>query len=115
MLHPADVDRCRTLRVVFGTVDIGPRGGVQNEVGVKTGRRRIGDVPVRTRQSDGVGERLGQRVTELATGAGDHGAARWSRSDKIGDRVLHRSATRGSFHATPCSSGLAGSYSSVTK
>ena len=28
--------------------------------------------------------------------------------------VLHRCATRGSFHGTPCSSGSSGSYSSVT-
>ena len=53
-----------------------------------------------------------ERVAELAARARDQGAA--SRADRIGVGVLHRCATRGSFHGTPCSSGSLGSYSSVT-
>ena len=115
MLHASDIHRGRLLRIVLGAVDVGPRGRVQNEVGLERRRRRERDVPVGARQRPRVRERLGERVAELATRARDHSAARWSRSDKIGDRVLHRSTTRGSFHATPCSSGRSGSYSSVTK
>ena len=51
---------------------------------------------------------------ELPAGARDQDAAAASRADRIGDRVLQRSTTRGSSHGTPCSSGSAGSYSSVT-
>ncbi len=71
------------------------------------------DVPVLTAQrQDVVGrERLLQRPAQLAGGAGDQDA---SRADRIGVVVLHRCATRGSFHGIPCSSGSAGSYSSVT-
>jgi hypothetical protein len=47
-----------------------------------------------------------ERVAELAARARDQGAA--SRSERIGVVVLHRCATRGSFHGTPCSSGSAG-------
>ena len=115
VLHPADVDRSRLLRLVLRAVDVRPGGGVQDEIGVQPGRRRQGHVPVRARQRPRLGKRFGEGVAELAARARDQDAARWSRSDRIGDRVLHRWATRGSFHATPCSSGLAGSYSSVTK
>ncbi len=87
---------------------------------VEPGRRRMGDVPVRTGQGARLRELLAKRVPELPGGAGDEGragqeTARRSRSERIGERVLQRSTTRGSFHGTLCSSGLAASYSSVTK
>jgi len=51
---------------------------------------------------------------ELAAGARyEHAAA--SRGERIGVSVLHRCFTRGSAQQTPCSSGSAASYSSVTR
>ena len=43
------------------------------------------------------GKLLRERAAELAARARDYDAL-WSRSDRIGDVVLQRSATRGSFH-----------------
>ena len=54
----------------------------------------------------------GERAAELPAGAGDQDAT--SRGERIGDCVLQRWRTRGSFHGIPCSSGSTGSYSSVT-
>jgi hypothetical protein len=89
---------------------------VQDEVewAEALGRRRR-DVPVRVRQRDDLvgGEGPGERAAELAARPGDQDAAR-SRSDRIGDVVLQRCLTRGSSQGTSCSSGSAGSYSSVT-
>ena len=115
----AHVRRRRALGIVLGAVDVRPRGGVKHEVGRRLGRRsqRQRHVPVRPGQRCDVVRRLelrGQRASELPAGARDQDAAAASRSDRIGDRVLQRSATRGSSHGTPCSSGRAGSYSSVT-
>ena len=74
----------------------------------------VADVPGAPVQGEDVvvAERARERGPELAPGPRDQGAA--SRSERVGVVVLHRWATRGSFHATPCSSGSAGSYSSVT-
>ena len=55
---------------------------------------------------------LGERGRELAAAAGDQDVL--SRAERIGDDVLQRCFTRGSFNGTPCSSGSPGSYSSVT-
>ena len=41
VLRAADVDRRRPLRVVLGAVDVRPRGGVQHEVRLEAGRRRV--------------------------------------------------------------------------
>jgi len=113
VLRAADVHRGRALRVGLGAVDVRPRRGVQNEVDrAEPARRRRGDVPARARQAERAGERLEQRGAELAAGAGYDDA---SRSDRIGDVVLQRCLTRSSSHGTPCSSGFAESYSSVTR
>ena len=88
---------------------------MQHKVGpAEAARRRLGHVPVGPGQRDDVvgGEGLGERAAELAVRAGDQDAA--SRSDRTGDCVLQRCLMRGSFHGIPCSSGSAGSYSSVT-
>ena len=79
---------------------------------IRLDRERLGDVQVGAPARVCLRKGLAQRGAELAAGAGDQVTA--SRSDRIGDFVLQRSATRGSFHATPCSSGSAASYSSVT-
>src|SRR5204863_7549200 len=94
---------------------IRPRGRVQDEGGPEVGRRRQGHVPVGVRQRDDevTGKGLLQRPAELAARAGDQDSLA-SRFDRIGDFVLHRSTTRGSSHGHSCSSGSAGSYSSVT-
>src|SRR5262249_52788537 len=115
MARAADVDRGGILRVCLGAVHVGPGGGVQDELSRETGRREGGDVPVGARQREDVvsGERLLQRTPELTTRAGDQDSA-VSRSDRIGDLVLHRSTTRGSSHGHSCSSGSPASYSSVT-
>ncbi len=109
----ADVHRGRTLRIVLGAVDVRPGRRVQHEAGLEPRRRRLGDVPVGARERHDLvgGELLGQRVAELAACARDQD---WSRSERIGVSVLHRCLTRGSDHGSPCSSGAAGSYSSVT-
>ena len=116
MCRTADVHRRRALRVVLGTVDVGPGGGVQDEIRRRAeGRRGHGHVPVGTRQRQDLvgGESLDQRVAELSARAGQDDATA-SRGDRIGVSMLHRSATRGSFHGISCSSGSSGSYSSVT-
>ncbi len=85
---------------------------MQNEARPEV-ERRSGDVELAARARVRIGKDLGERDAELAAGARDQDAA-WSRSDRIGDLVLQRSTTRGSSQGTPCSSGSAGSYSSVT-
>ena len=111
---PLDVHLRRPFRIDLRAVDVGPGRRVEHQVTVcyevGLGAR---DVPVGPRERVGGGKRLGKRGAELPAGAGDQDAA-WSRSDRIGDLVLHRSTTRGSFHGTSCSSGSPGSYSSVT-
>jgi hypothetical protein len=90
---------------------------VQDEVYVpQAGGRGLGDVPVRPRERDNVllGELLRQRRSELAPGAGDQDAAAASRAERIGDCVLQRWRTRGSFQGISFSSGSSASYSSVT-
>src|SRR5262249_11935459 len=103
------------LRGFLRGVPRGPRGGAPDGRHPETGRREGGDVPVGARQREDVvsGERLLQRTPELTTRAGDQDSA-VSRSDRIGDLVLHRSTTRGSSHGHSCSSGSPASYSSVT-
>ena len=64
------------------------------------------------RQAARAGERLEERRAELAARAGYEDV---SRSERIGDVVLHRWRTRASSHGMPCSSGFAASYSSVTR
>jgi hypothetical protein len=78
---------------------------------LELGRRQL-DVPLLAAECKRLWELLGERAAELAGRAGDQDPL--SRSDRIGDEVLQRSRTRGSSHAMPCSSGSAGSYSSVT-
>ena len=113
MARAADVDGGGTLGIVLRTVDVGPCCGVQNEIGrlLERGRRKR-DVPLGMGQPPRGGKGLSERVTELAARPRDQDAA--SRSDRIGDFVLQRSTTRGSSQASWCSSGSAGSYSSVT-
>jgi hypothetical protein len=83
---------------------------MQHQVGFES--KGLGDVELLARARVTVREDLPQRGAELPAGAGDQDAA--SRSDRIGDSVLQRWATRSSFQGTPCSSGSAASYSSVT-
>src|SRR5262249_24379034 len=108
--RPGDVDELRAGRVALGAVDVGPRRGVQHER--RLCRERPRDVEFRPRARVRLGKGLSQRGAELAACARYEETA--SRYDRIGDLVLQRSTTRGSFHGTPCSSGSAGSYSSVT-
>ena len=119
MCRPGDVDRGCALRVGLGPVDIRPSSRVEDEVDLSSqqgvaGRRR--DVPAVARQRDHVvvRELLRERVAKLATGARDQDATPASRADRIGVLELHSEATRGSSHGTVCSSGSAGSYSTVT-
>ena len=116
MPSAADVDRSSALRVVLRAVDVRPCSRVQDELGHRVERRRRErHVPRVVREREDVVGREGllQRAAELAAGAGDQDSPA-SRSERIGDFVLQRSTTRGSFHGNPCSSGSAGSYSSVT-
>src|SRR5262249_46358031 len=108
--RPRDVDELRAGGVALGAVDVGPGGGGQHQRRVRRGRPRDGQLPPRARVRPPKGPP--QRGAELAACARYEETA--SRSDRIGDLVLQRSTTRGSFHGTPCSSGSAGSYSSVT-
>ncbi len=116
------VSLCKRRGFVYPAAEI--YGGFANAwdygpLGVEM-RRNIRDAwwraTVRERDDVVGGDGLGERAAELAVGSGDQDAATpRSRSERIGDRVLHRSTTRGSFHGTPCSSGSRGSYSSVTR
>src|SRR5206468_5596742 len=105
-----DVDELCSGRVGLRAVDVRPRGSVQDEL--RLGRDRLRDVELRARARGCLRKGLLQRDAELPAGAGDQDTL--SRSDRIGDLVLQRSTTRGSFQGTPCSSGSAASYSSVT-
>ena len=105
------------LRVVLGAVDVRPGRGVEDEVGRACGRGGgEADVPVLPRERAHVVRREGggERDAELAARARDQDAAALSRAERIGVPMLHRSLTRGSSQGIPCSSGSAGSYSSVT-
>ncbi len=112
MGRPADVDGRCVLRMRLCSIDIGPRGRMQDEPDLDRVGRQL-DVPVLAGPRKRAGKLILQRTTELAAGARDQDGLR-SRSDRIGDFVLQRPRTRGSSHGTPCSSGSAGSYSSVT-
>ena len=83
---------------------------MENEIRLDGERR--GDVELLARPCVGVRKGLAQRGAELAACAGDQETA--SRSERIGDSVLQRCATRGSFQGNSCSSGSSRSYSSVT-
>ncbi len=109
------IDRGGPVFGGLGPVDVGPRRGVQHELRRHARRGRERHVPRVAREREGARELGGERMPELPAGARDQSASARSRSDRIGDCVLQRSTTRGSFHGTPCSSGSAGSYSSVTK
>src|SRR5919201_692833 len=109
----ADVHGLRCGLVVLGAVHVRPRCRVQDELRPEVDRRRR-DVEGLARPRVRLREDLEPRLAELAAGAGDQDAAIRSRSDRIGDCVLQRCLTRGSSQGTPCSSGSAGSYSSVT-
>ena len=112
MLRAADVDGGRALRVVLGAVDVRPRRRVQHEIDGAERRRRERRRPSRRASAARARERLEQRRAELPARAGYDDA---SRADRIGDVVLQRWRTRSSSHGMPCSSGSAGSYSSVTR
>jgi hypothetical protein len=74
VLRAADVDRGGALRIGLGTVDVGPCGGMQDEVDrPEPGRRRRADVPVAERDPSDlvIRERLDKRLAELTVGAGD--------------------------------------------
>jgi hypothetical protein len=114
MPRSADVDGRRSLRIDFGGVDVRPRGRMQYEAGsTEVGRRWEGDIPLLARTRVCSWEFLGERAAELAARTRDQDALS-SRSDRIGDVVLQRWTTRGSSQGRPCSSGSAGSYSSLT-
>ena len=83
---------------------------MQNEVGPVV-ESRARDVELRVRARVRVGKDLLQRRAELAAGARDQDA---SLAERIGDRVLQRSRTRGSSQGSSYSSGSFASYSSVT-
>src|SRR5205823_6180161 len=115
----ADVHRGRALWIRLRTVHVGPRRSVEDKLPSPLGQRvteRKGHVPVLVpeREHVVVGEDVLQRAPELAARAGDQDATTVSRADRIGVRVLHRCATRGSFQGTVCSSGSRWSYSAVT-
>ena len=90
---------------------------MEDDVGLceAVGERQF-DVPVRPLQRDDAVRRelLGERPAELPARAGDYVHACRSRSERSGVSVLQRCLTRGSAQQIPCSSGSAGSYSSVT-
>jgi len=71
---------------------------VQHEPeGLSQVRGRKREVPVRVAQRHSVRKLVRERTAELAARARDQDGL-LSRSDRIGDVVLQRSATRGSFH-----------------
>ncbi len=118
--RPADVHGSSALGIVLGTVDVGPRGRMEDEVERWQLGRRERHVPVGVGECQQfvAGERLLQRTAELPAGPRYENAASeqaaLSRGERVGVWLLHRCLTRGSAQQSPCSSGSAGSYSSVT-
>ena len=108
--RPLHVDAPRLVGMRLGPVDVGPGSRVEDDLGIDGERRR--DVELLARARVGVRKRLAQRGAELAARAGDQETA--SRSERMGDSVLQRCATRESFQGNSCSSGSSRSYSSVT-
>src|SRR5256885_7695024 len=100
--------------VLLGAVDVRPSGCMEDDLGLDVGRRQR-DVPVGARQRERTvsDELLVKRAAELTPRSGDQDSIA-SRSDRIGDFVLHSSTARGSSQGHSCSSGSAASYSSVT-
>src|SRR5215211_144311 len=88
-------------------VDIRPSSRVKNQLWPKI--QGLGHV-IWTRVC--CGESLLQGGSELPLSPGYEDAR--SRSERIGDRVLQMSRTRGSSHGMLCSSASDGSYSAVT-
>jgi hypothetical protein len=85
---------------------------MQDQIGPVAELRRIRDVEGRAVTGVRLRESLGERRSQLPAGARYEDAA--SLAERIGDVVLQRSRTRGSSQGISCSSGSAGSYSSVT-
>ena len=94
----ADVDGGRLLRVVLCAVDIRPGGCVENELRSGELGRRKRHVPLGTGQCHRGRETPRASAWPSWPPAPVIRIALWSRSDRIGDVVLQRSATRGSFH-----------------
>jgi hypothetical protein len=115
MTRAADVGGGGSLRVGLGAVDVRPGGRMEDESCLEAGGRRERYIPVLVpEREDAVpGERVLKRTAELPARAGDQDSGA-SSSDRIGDRVLQRSTTRGSSHGHSFSSGSSASYSSLT-
>src|SRR4029453_6739816 len=111
--RPEDVRRLGSFGVGLGIVHLCPGRRMEHELRSLVERVRIGHVPLGTRDCPRLGEALRNAGAELAAGSRYEDAAA-SRSDRIGDWVLQRCFTRGSSQGISCSSGSAGSYSSVT-
>ena len=93
---------------------------MQHELGAVQGkgplhRLLVGDVELRAPGRGGIGaEQHRELAAELAAAAGHEHAGHASREESVGLVVDHRPRTRSSSQRTFCSSGSAGSYSSVT-
>ena len=78
-------------------------------------RRGVGDVELGVPGRRGLrAEQQRELAAELAAAAGHEHAGHASRGESVGLVVDQRSRTRSSSQRTFCSSGSAGSYSSVT-
>ena len=117
---PGDVHRSRALRIRLGAVDVGPGRRVQNEIepalcqvvvgGQRTSHSRTGRARRRRRPRTPAASARPSWPPAPVIRTRRRRPAR----TRIGVLELHRCATRGSFQGTVCSSGSAGSYSSVT-
>ena len=93
---------------------------MQHELGTVQGERAlhrpgVGDVELGTCGRRGLrAQEQRELAAELAAAAGHEHAGHASRGERIGFAVDQRSRTRSSSQRTFCSSGSAGSYSSVT-
>src|SRR5205823_343278 len=105
------VHRLSDVGPTLSPVYVRPSGSVEYEFRRVVERRRC-NVEELPNACISLGKLLTQRLAELAAGARDQETA--SRSERIGDSVLQRCATRGSFQGNSCSSGSSRSYSSVT-
>jgi len=118
MPRPPDVDPPGVVRMDFSTIHIRPRRGMQDQIEMAKVEPPLDDVPQLSRKlvdrsGPLVRKGVGQGMPQLPARARDQDAG-VSLAERIGDGVLQRSLTRRSSQAIPCSSGSAGSYSSVT-
>jgi hypothetical protein len=84
-----NIDSRGLIGLGLGTVDVGPGGRVEDEIGPVPELDRSGDIELGASSRVRLREDFGERTAELAARSRDQDASR-SRADRIGDCVLQR-------------------------